>query len=123
MKRHTRGTGRGLGRIELHVEPLELRSMLAGNVLANLDATGALSVIGDAKVNNVAISQDAATSAYILSGVNTTINGLPSLNLGTLAGFTGDINVDLRGGNDVFAFAGASASSSFSGDVSVNANS
>src|SRR2546430_7455382 len=119
MKRHTRGVGRGFGRRELLVEPLESRAMLAGNVLASVDATGMLQITGDSKVNNISISQDASTGAFLLSGVNTTINGLPSVNLSTLAGFTGGANINLRGGNDVIAFTGASASGSFAGDVNV----
>src|SRR3954469_20437665 len=82
------------------VEPLEGRSLLAGNVLASIDQTGMLNLVGDAQVNNVAVSYDATAGAYVVSGVNTTINGgTGSVNLNTLAQaaggalFSGGMNI------------------------------
>src|SRR5262245_40940958 len=79
------GRVRWPGRRELVVEPLESRAMLAGDVLAALDAAGVLQISGDARANNIALAQNSATGAFVLSGVNTTINGLSSsLDLSTL---------------------------------------
>jgi len=108
-----RAAGRGLtsgsaksrpnfARKSFFVEPLEGRSLLAGNVLASIDQTGMLNLTGDAQVNNVSISYDATAGAYVVSGVNTTINGGTSavdLNalalLATGAAFHGGMNVNL----------------------------
>src|SRR5436190_5785702 len=107
------------------VEPLESRSMLAGNVLANVDATGTLNLTGDAKVNNIDISYDTAAGAYVLTGVNTTIQtplgNVSSLTLTAagLLGFTGAINASLGAGNDVVTVNGASGVD-FDGSLTVN---
>jgi len=98
------------------VEPLESRSLLAGDVMAALDATGSLLLSGDAKANNLDISFNSTAGAYVLTASNTTlhdINGLvvPQLILNStaIAGFSGNIAMDLKAGNDVVTINGDSA--------------
>jgi hypothetical protein len=99
--------------------------MLAGNVLANVDGTGTLNLIGDAKVNNLDISYDTTAGAYVLTGVNTTLQtalgNVSSLTLTAagLVGFTGAINASLGAGNDVVTVNGASGVD-FDGSLTVN---
>ena len=111
------------------MEPLEGRSLLAGNVLASVDLSGMLNIAGDAKVNNIAISYDATAGAYVISGVNTTINGgagAVNVNqLALLAGavFNGGISMNLGGGNDVAVVTGNSAvtAANLAGNLNIDA--
>src|SRR4029079_3079219 len=80
------------------VEPLESRSLLAGDVMAALDATGHLVLTGEAKANEGEVNYDTTAGAYLISGVNTTINGgTLAINLNSLLGaaFNGNVNVNL----------------------------
>jgi hypothetical protein len=102
MKKHKLGSGIGYGYRRMAVEHLERRSMLAGNVTAFVDG-GNLIVRGDNRDNGVLISQT-GDGKYAVTGFDfgsgaTNINGSAD---GTLlfTGVTGDINVDLRKGND-----------------------
>jgi hypothetical protein len=57
----------------LHVEPLERRELLAGNVSASV-AGGTLFVRGNGEDNNIAIVQLGA-GVYAVAGLDTTVNG------------------------------------------------
>jgi hypothetical protein len=98
------------------VESLESRSLLAGDLMSSLDASGNLFLTGDAKANNIDISYDSTLGAYVLTGVNTNIHNLaglsvPSLtlNAATLAGFDGALNINLKAGNDTLTINGNAA--------------
>src|SRR5262245_51472265 len=86
----------------LKVEWLEPRAMLAGNVLASVNAAGLLTITGDANANEVEVIQTAADT-YLVTGVDTTINGGTEFEA---AGVTG-VSVDLRAGDDIFTFTGS----------------
>jgi hypothetical protein len=102
-----------LARNRFFVEPLEGRAMLAGNVLASVSLAGDLTVTGDASSNNISIHFDTTTGSYLITGTNTTINGSSTtVNVNGLAmaatgaAFTGAMNINMAGGNDVVAVAG-----------------
>src|SRR4029079_14519882 len=91
--------------------------------MAALDATGNLVLTGDAKANDVEINYDTTAGAYLISGVNTTINGgTLAINLKSLLGsaFNGNVNVNLGGGNDVVVVTGASRNTAADLDGSIN---
>src|SRR4051812_7650742 len=114
MKRRALGMSGRYGQRHLHLEPLESRSLLTGDVMAAFDLSGNLFLTGDAKANNINLSYDTTAGAYLLSGLNTTINGgFAAVNLNTLLGatFNGTIIANLDGGNDVVTISGASGNS------------
>src|SRR4051794_4903810 len=97
-------------------EPLEGRSLLAGDVFSSLDASGNLLLSGGAKADNLDLSYDSTLGAYVLSGTNTNIHDLsgniiPSLTLNsaTLAGFNGTTTINLGAGNDTLTINGSAA--------------
>jgi len=94
----------------LHVEALESRELLAGNVLASVDAAGNLRIAGDNAANSLSIIQSGHNS-YLLVGQGTTINGQANRNL---TGVRGRVDIDLRGGNDILTFSGELPDGSFS---------
>src|SRR5205823_2500149 len=60
----------------LNVEWLEPRTLLAGNILASVDATGNLTLTGDSQINDVTITQ-VGLASFVITGNNaTTVNGL-----------------------------------------------
>lgn len=87
----------------LNVEGLEKRAMLAGNVSVVVDG-GDLIITGDGAANGVALRQ-IDTGRYAVTGFsigagNTTVNG--GTNAVVVNGVTGDIEVDLNAGDDMF---------------------
>src|SRR5262249_14916053 len=96
MTRRKHGCGTGFGRRTLHVEQLEGRAMLAGNVTASVSG-GNLIIRGDNVDNGVVISQtDPGT--YLVTGIDTaggptTINGNTDA---TFTGVTGSFDIDLK---------------------------
>lgn len=93
-----KGTGRGFGRRVLGVESLESRAMLAGNVSVSL-AGGNLLVRGDGQANEIAIVQ-LSSGQYAVAGLpGTTVQG--STEPWVVNGVKGNIDVDLKGGNDL----------------------
>src|SRR5690349_12738266 len=87
------------------LESLETRQVLSGDVTASLDS-GALIITGDDLSNNVVISAGAGEGEITISGgkiagqaaSETTVNGeLAPL---TLAGFSGEIHLNMQGGDD-----------------------
>jgi hypothetical protein len=85
-------------RRNLLVESLEGRAMLAGNVAVNPSGIN-LNIRGDNLDNQIGIVQ-LASGQYAVLGLNgTTVNG--SSDPFVRSGITGNIEVDLRGGNDV----------------------
>src|SRR5262245_16851262 len=106
MTRNKLGCGTGFGRRTLHVEQLERRAMLAGNVSASVSG-GSLIIRGDNADNGVVISQTGPGS-YLVTGIDTaggptTINGDPDA---TFTGVTGSFDVDLKKGDDLFGMLG-----------------
>lgn len=96
--------GKGLRRVRaLSVERLEDRSLLAGNVFADIRG-GALVMRGDNLGNEVLIQQPTSTSFLLTPLAGTTING--SAGPVALSGYRGRVNVVAGGGDDHFRFDG-----------------
>src|SRR4051812_30838912 len=90
-------------------EALENRHLLAGNVTAQI-VNGNLIVTGDNSDNVILISSTTATPTTITVtglgngvGGSTVVNGGASGNVVALTGFTGQIRVNMKGGNDNLA--------------------
>jgi hypothetical protein len=110
MKARQALRGVGLGRRALRVEFLEQRAMLAGNVNVFVEG-GNLIVRGDNQDNLVLIEQ-VGDGEYAVTGFDFADSGLPGVQTGPtringeangtviVEGVTGDVNVDLRRGND-----------------------
>ena len=79
-------------------EALENRALLTTNVVANVDINGNLTVTGDAGANKV-FMQETKTGGWQIQGVNTSINGRSKI---VTAPITGNIDVDLGGGKNLF---------------------
>ena len=90
-------------RRQLGFERLERREVLSGNVTATIQ-DGNLIITGDAANNNIVISGGAVGEVVVSGGTDagigteTTVNG--GVTVVALTGFTGDMLIDLRGGND-----------------------
>jgi hypothetical protein len=113
MKSRKSGSGAGYGHRRMLVEKLERRSMLAGNVTV-FESGGSLFVRGD-NADNAVLIQQTGDDEYTITGLDfaesgdlpdppfsggpTTLNG--GVDFIVLSGITGDINVDLRKGDDV----------------------
>lgn len=100
------GRGRGHGQRLLRVEALERRAMLAGNVTVSVSG-GTLNIRGDGEDNAVFITEvEEGVYAVVgfddLSGSPTSINGVSNGEL-VFGGVTRDINIDLKGGDDLLA--------------------
>ncbi len=87
----------------LHVEELEARRVLAGNVSAWVDGAN-LNIVGDNASNQILVTRNADLSVTITSIDGTTINGQAGPI--TLANARNDLNVDMDSGDDVILFAG-----------------
>ncbi len=88
----------------LKIERLENRQVMAGNVFAGINTSGDLIIIGDAGHNEIDVITNynprAANNSVVVRGLlGTLINGAAEQ---TLNGFTRDMSVDLREGNDHF---------------------
>src|SRR4051812_4522706 len=106
---------------KLGVEGLERRSMLAGNIHAEVNG-GVLVITGDDLGNGVSVQQLGEgkyfVSGFSVNGGNTTTNGNADGHV--FSGAKSGINVDLNGGPDLFivsnsAFRRAQLASQFSG--------
>jgi hypothetical protein len=89
---------------QLHVESLENRNLLAGNVNAFVSA-GDLVVVGDNFGNNITIESAGANRVQVrgftdANGLPTSVNGTPN-GLIFFEGVTRDIIVNMQGGNDL----------------------
>ena len=108
-----RQSNRSTRRSFLGLEPLETRTMMAGNVTATV-TKGTLVIRGDAAANEIMISQSNVAGGFTITpiaGSSTTINSLTSaLNL------TGVVRLDIRmgAGNDVVGIGNDTA---FLGDL------
>jgi hypothetical protein len=111
----------------LLVESLESRDLLAGLVdvqIFPLLAPGELDLVGDGSNNQVEISQTLNPGEYRIDGVGDTLlqlNGagvtMPSV---TVNGIFGNIEVDLRDGDDTFTFSDKYAASGQPSSVPMN---
>jgi hypothetical protein len=90
MIRRDRAARRRFGRRQLWLESLEQRSLLAGNVFAQVDAGGNLTLRGDNQANSIEAAQVGANS-YTITGVDTTVNG--GTDVVNFAGITGSVNI------------------------------
>ncbi len=90
--------------LDLHVEALEDRQLLAGNVTATLAAGGDLTIRGDNASNSV-ILEVFEDRTFELRGLSST-----TIDAEDFAGRTlnGNVRVQLRGGDDVFELSGNS---------------
>jgi hypothetical protein len=92
----------------LHVERLENRQMLAGNVVASLDGE-TLVILGDEADQGVVLTYDSTAQKYRVIGRDagggpTTVNDLDTSQPGNVVEFSGvkQVAVNLAGGNDKF---------------------
>lgn len=90
-------------RRKLGFEFLERREVLSGNVTATIQ-DGNLVITGDAANNNIVISGGAVGEVVVAGGSDAGVGTETMVNSGltavALTGFTGDILIDMRGGND-----------------------
>lgn len=91
-------------------ESLEQRLTMAGNVLAGRDASGNLTITGDANSNAIEIEAGSQPGEYIISGkvdattnTQTLINGLSQVRLTNISG---KVIATLGAGNDQFSIKG-----------------
>lgn len=84
----------------LRFEPLELRSMMTGNVTAVVEADGDLVVTGDGQNNGITITQTATNTFVVTGDATTTINGQALATPATLPGVTKSFKIEMLGGND-----------------------
>ena len=104
---------------KINTESLEVRSLLAGNVLASIQA-GGLALQGDSLDNDVRIDFDATT--FSISGLNgTTINGDASFSrpISEISGVN-RIGISLGNGNDSLGVFGTLPERGFVGTTTVD---
>lgn len=82
--------------VSLHVERLEERAVMAGNVTAMLN-NGVLTLIGDNLANEIMAYQTVPGTYKIIGNPGTTVNGGLSF---TAPGVTGDLNIMMGEGDD-----------------------
>lgn len=82
----------------LHLELLEDRRLLAGNVSAAMSG-GNLVIDGDNAANRISV-ESAGTGKIAVRGFQTQINGVPG-GIKVFTGVTGDIQIQLDGGDDL----------------------
>lgn len=111
MTKRKTGYGFGSRRRAMIVESLEQRAMLAGNVSVSLSG-GNLLVQGD-KNDNIVLIEQVGDGQYAVTGFDAAVSGLSGFKAGptringtangtvVIAGVTGDVNVQLRQGNDI----------------------
>lgn len=95
----------------LGVESLEGRAVMAGDVAVSVEI-GDLVITGDANGNGVQVAQINATTFSVMgtdNGGRTTVNGAGAAQV--FANVTGNIRVNLKGGDDVFRIGGESDAS------------
>jgi hypothetical protein len=106
MAKKTKKTGRGHGQRKLRIEALERRAMLAGNVTVSVSG-GTLNIRGDGEDNAIFVSEvEQGVYAVVgfddLEGNPTFVNGDEN-GVVVIGGVTRDINIDLKGGDDLLA--------------------
>jgi hypothetical protein len=99
MKRAKVASGATRKARRLTLECLECRALLAGNVSASQSGS-TLFIRGDNAGNEIGITE-VGDDTYLVAGVGTTVNGAAER---TFSGIR-NINVDLRGGNDILGVA------------------
>ena len=90
-----------LRQLSFDVQTLESRQLLAGNVVASIDAGGNLTIIGDNDSNEIEVNL--TPSEVTVMGLNGTVvddSGLIDSQV------TGDITIDLKNGNNVLEMDG-----------------
>jgi hypothetical protein len=111
MTRHVIRSGRTLRQRPLTLECLERRAMLAGNVNVFVSG-GNLFIRGDNAGNGVLVEQvgdgEYAVIGFTWEGAPTRINGDPD-GVEVVDGVTGNIDVDLKSGNDALGVGNDSA--------------
>jgi hypothetical protein len=82
------------------VERLETRAVPAGNVLVNVSASGAMSIVGDNASNSIRITQaEPGSGIFTVSGEDgTLVNGGGSYT--NLRSVTRGVSINMRGGDD-----------------------
>lgn len=111
----------------LCVEKLEDRSLMAGNVTANVQS-GVLVITGDTADNAITVNWVQANNTFqVLSAqannANTTVNGVDSTtaNPQTFSAVTKGIRINMNAGNDTVTFGAADATAfSVAGFVQIN---
>lgn len=81
----------------LALERLEPRTMLKGDVTAEIDVNGNAVITGDFLANVIAINDGANPGELFVKGKDTLIDDAESE---TLVGFTGDLLINLQGGSN-----------------------
>ncbi len=97
ISRNRQGRAPKSSLVSLHVERLESRQLLAGDVLATVSGS-TLFVTGDSQANNVIVSQ-VGNELQVVSGADSTSVAVN----GSLSGVS-TVSVDLGDGNDVIEF-------------------
>jgi len=97
-------------RLEFHIEQLECRQLLAGNVIAVITASGDLKITGDNESNLVTVSEMDSNALQLSPDSGTAINGGA---LGETAilhnpGALRDLRIDMKGGDDTIVVQGLS---------------
>ena len=89
----------------LHVELLELRRLLAGDVTVSIGDTNELLIRGDAANNSVAVESPDGNFVWLRGADGTTINGEDGpLLIGGNGEIDRKVRIQLMGGDDQFAF-------------------
>jgi hypothetical protein len=93
-------------------EALEGRQMMAGDVTAKISG-GDLVIKGDSLANGITIAAGTTAGTVVVTGITaggsaTTVNG--GTTAVTLSGFTGDLKIDLKGGDDNVSVTGLAVS-------------
>ena len=91
-------------RRSLGVEKLERRDLLAGNVAADI-RNGSLAIRGDNQGNQILVERSGTDITISALDDTTTING--QAGPVTLSGYRKNMQVNMRGGDDIVQFANA----------------
>lgn len=96
---------RHYGGRRVRFEQLETRRLLAGDVAVALDADGDLSIQGDQVANDISVTADANGDLVITGNDGTTVTYDGTTHDAgeavTVSGVTGDVVINMKGGNDV----------------------
>jgi hypothetical protein len=122
MSRGKRSTRQALTSPRWALERLEDRTLLSGNVTATVTTSGNLTVVGDAKGNEILI-QSTSSGALQVSSLDgtTTINGGSSPF--TATGVTGNVAVFMKQGADVVDVGGSGLLTNLPGNLFVDTGS
>jgi hypothetical protein len=85
------------GQLDLEIEPLEQRQMLAGNVTAVITGAGDLVITGDSSGNQIDVVIGSSGEVSVVGSGGTTVDASELMG----AEVTGDVKIDMGDGNNV----------------------